>query len=69
MPRFFVLGALAGLGLWLTAPAYPFEMLAKLITGASLAGLVVSLTYVHEFMPWQWRAKIVALRRLWRAVH
>lgn len=68
MPRFFVLTALAGLALWLTGAPYPFPLLAMFIIGGSVAGFILSITYVHSFMPWQWRTKLAAMRRLWRSL-
>ena len=68
LPRFFFLTALAGLALWFTGAPYPFPLLAKFIMTGSVMGFVLSMAYVHEFMPWQWRAKMAALRRVWRSV-
>ena len=68
LPRFFFLTALAGLALWLTAAPYPFPLLATFIMAASALGFVLSMAYVHEFMPWQWRTKMAAGRRVWRSL-
>jgi hypothetical protein len=34
-----------------------------MILAASAAGFVLSLLYVHEFMPWEWQHKIFWLKR------
>ncbi len=68
LPRFFTLSLLAGLALWATDPPPPFPLLAGFIAAASALGLLVSSAYVHAFMPWQWRTKRAALRRMWRAI-
>lgn len=67
LPRFFILAAVAGLALWATAAPYPFTLLAKFIVAASAAGLVMSLLYVHDFMPWEWHDKVVAWKRFFHS--
>jgi len=68
LPRFFVLSAIAGVALWLSGGPMPFDFLGKAILVASSAGFVLSSTYLHEFRPWQWRSKIVVMRRMLRAM-
>ncbi len=68
MPRFFFLTAIAGLALWVTDAPYPFPLLALIIMGGSAGGFVLSMAYVHSFMPWEWHLKVAAMRRLWRSM-
>lgn len=63
LPRFFLLAAIAAVALWLTTAVYPFVLLAKVILAASAAGLVLSLLYVHDFMPWEWQHKVLWFKR------
>ncbi len=65
LPRFFLLAGLAGLALWLTGAPYPFPLLATFIMACSAAGLVLSVIYVHAFMPGLWDARVAGLRRFW----
>jgi len=64
LPRFFSITAVAGLLLWLTDAPYPFPLLAMVIVGASAGGLLLSLSYVHAFMPYEWARMITPVRRL-----
>ena len=66
-PSFYLLGALAGVGLWLTNAPPPFPLLAAIVVIAGFAGLAVSLTYLYHFDRWQWRVKAAAVRRFVRA--
>ncbi len=66
-PSFYLWGALAGVGLWLTHAPPPFPLLAAIVTIAGVAGLAMSLTYLYFFDRWQWRVKAAAVRRFARA--
>ncbi len=68
LPRFFLLSLVAGLALWATNAPPPFPLLAKFIAAASTLGFLLSAAYVQAFMPWQWRVKRAALRRMWRSL-
>ncbi len=67
-PSFYLLGALAGFVLWLidAPPPFPFLGMTAMIAGG--LGLVLSLTYLATYEPWQWRVKLVTLRRALRAI-
>ena len=66
-PSFYLLGALAGIGLWLAHAPPPFPFLAGIVVIAGVAGLAMSLTYLYCFDRWQWRVKAAAVRRFVRA--
>ncbi len=67
-PSFFVLGALAGLALWLVeAPTpFPFLGLTSLVCGA--LGFALSIAYIASFEPWRLRTGVASLRRAGRWV-
>jgi len=62
-PMFYLLGAVAGLALWLVEapPPFPFLGLTAMVCGA--LGLLLSLIYIASFERWQWRSMLVAFRR------
>lgn len=66
-PSFYLWGALAGFGLWLTHAPPPFSLLAGIVMIAGIAGLATSLTFLYCFDRWQWRVKAAAMRRFMRA--
>lgn len=68
LPPFFLLAGLAGGFIWLVPAPNPFPILGELIVGASVAGFVLSITYVHAFLPQQWQTRRAAIRRVWRSL-
>ncbi|MDQ6620084.1 MAG: hypothetical protein M3Z31_10375 [Pseudomonadota bacterium] len=64
LPRFFFITTIAGLALWLVQPPAPFPLLGMFIFGSSVCGLLLSLAYVHAFMPAAWQRMISGPRRL-----
>ena len=67
-PLFYLLGAVAGLVLWLieAPPPFPFFGMTAMVAGG--LGFVLSLAYIANFERWQWRVMLAALRRAQRAI-
>ena len=67
-PSFYLLGAIAGFVLWRLDAPPPFPFLGLVALACGGLGLLLSIAYVRAFEPWQWRVKLAALRRAWRAI-
>jgi hypothetical protein len=55
-PSFFLLGAVAGLALWLVGAPTPFPVLGLVALVSGACGFAVSLVYVACYEPARWRS-------------
>jgi hypothetical protein len=62
-PSFYLLGALAGLGVWLIGAPVPFPFLGMTALVSGALGLVLSLTYIASFERRRWHRMLATLRR------
>ncbi len=68
-PIFYLLGALAGLALWLVAAPTPFPFLGLTAMICGALGFVVSLAYIASFEPSQWQSMLSRARSAGRAIN